>query len=133
VVELRVSAAPPTLVERTVPETSLARLLSAGCHPLLARLYAARGVAGPEELDAGLERLHPPASMRNIEEMAAQLADAIAARARLAVIADYDADGATACAVALRALRAFGADVRYLVPNRFHYGYGLTPEIVREA
>ena len=65
--------------------------------------------------------------------MAARLADAIAARKKLLIVADYDADGATACAVGMRALRAFGADVDYLVPNRFEYGYGLSPEIVRLA
>ena len=75
----------------------------------------------------------PPEAMLNLGTMARMLADAIAARKRLLIVADYDADGATACAVGMRALRAFGADVEYLVPNRFEYGYGLTPEIVRLA
>ncbi len=71
--------------------------------------------------------------MLNLRTMAVLLADAISSRRRLLIVADYDADGATACAVGLRALRAFGAAVDYLVPNRFEYGYGLSPEIVRLA
>ena len=123
----------PAIVQRGIPAEVLERLVAAGCAPLLARIYAARGVTEPLELECGFERLHPPASMLNLKEMAKLLAAAIAARARLVIVADYDADGATACAVGMRALRAFGADVEYLVPNRFEYGYGLTPEIVRLA
>ncbi|HEV7803005.1 MAG TPA: single-stranded-DNA-specific exonuclease RecJ [Burkholderiales bacterium] len=111
----------------------MARLTAAGCHPLLARIYAARGVAEPLELDDAFTRLHPLDGMLNLACMANLLADAIKARLRLVIVADYDADGATACAVGMRALRAFGANVEYLVPNRFEYGYGLTPEIVRLA
>ena len=121
------------IVERRVPEQALAQLLAAGLDPLLARIYAARGVTEAAELDAAFTRLHPPDAMLNLGRMAALLADAIASHARLAIVADYDADGATACAVGVRALRAFGATVEYLVPNRFEYGYGLTPEIVRLA
>jgi single-stranded-DNA-specific exonuclease len=80
-----------------------------------------------------LAHLVPPESMLNVAVMARVLGDAIAARKRLLIVADYDADGATACAVGMRALTAFGAIVEYLVPNRFEYGYGLTPEIVRLA
>ncbi len=123
----------PNIVQRTVPRDALERLVAAGCRPLLARIYAARGVTERAELDDGFERLHPPEAMLNLKHMAKLLADAIHARARLVIVADYDADGATACAVGIRALRAFGADVQYLVPNRFEYGYGLTPEIVRLA
>ena len=123
----------PCIVQRSVPADAAALLSAAGCHPLLARVYAARGVADPSELDDAFERLHRPDTMLNLAQMARLLADAIAARARLAIVADYDADGATACAVGMRALRAFGARVEYLVPNRFEYGYGLTPEIVRLA
>ncbi len=121
----------PAVVQRTLDVHAAARLVATGCHPLLARVYAARGVADALELDDAFERLHRPDSLRNVGAMASLLADAIEARAKLAIVADYDADGATACAVGLRALRAFGADVEYLVPNRFEHGYGLTPEIVR--
>ncbi|MEK7737222.1 MAG: DHH family phosphoesterase, partial [Pseudomonadota bacterium] len=104
-----------------------------GIPPLLARLYAARGIARPEELDTQLSALLPPSQLRGAEEAACLLADAIAAQQRLLIVADYDCDGATACAVGLRALKSFGARVDYLVPNRFEYGYGLTPEIVQLA
>jgi single-stranded-DNA-specific exonuclease len=123
----------PLIIERTVPAEALSELVAGGCHPLLARIYAARGVTGLPELDDAFTRLHPLDSMLNLGDMAKLLADAIKTQARLVIVADYDADGATACAVGIRALRAFGARVEYLVPNRFEYGYGLTPEIVRLA
>ena len=123
----------PVIVHRAVRADAVARLVAAGCPPLLARIYAARGIAEAAELDDAFTRLHPLDTMLNLGRMAQLLADAIAARVRMLIIADYDADGATACAVGMRALRAFGADVDYLVPNRFEYGYGLTPEIVRLA
>src|SRR6185503_17667645 len=103
---------------------------SAGVHPLLARLYAARRIASATELRYEPAGLHPPGLLKNLEHGAVLLADAIAAKKRLLIVADYDADGATACAVGMRALRAFGADVGYLVPDRFKLGYGLTPELV---
>jgi hypothetical protein len=102
-------------------------------HPLLARLYAARGIAHAAELDTALSALLDPSLLKGAAEAATLLADAIAAKRRLLIVADYDCDGATACAVGVRALRAFGAAVAYLVPNRFDYGYGLTPEVVRLA
>ena len=114
---------------RPVPE-SVTRLQQQGISPLLARIFAARGVQDGAELETRLNRLVPSQQLRNIEAMARRLADAIAAQQTLTVIADYDADGATACACAVRGLRAMGAQVNYLVPNRFEYGYGLTPEIV---
>jgi single-stranded-DNA-specific exonuclease len=123
----------PLIVERMAPGEVVARLTAAGCHPLLARIYAARGVTAPDELDDAFSRLHPPQTMLNLAVAARCLADSIAAREKLTIVADYDADGATACAVGMRALRAFGAEVSYLVPNRFEYGYGLTPEIARLA
>ncbi len=119
--------------EREVPADAFAALRSSGLHPLLARIYAARGIQKSTQLDATLENLLPFGTLLHCETMAGLLADAIAARKRLLIVADYDADGATACAVGLRGLRAFGAEVSYLVPNRFEYGYGLTPEIVRLA
>jgi single-stranded-DNA-specific exonuclease len=123
----------PEIVERAYPETAFAALLQAGVDPVLARVLAARGVHAPEQLDVGLSRLLPPASMRNLPALAAILADAIERSQRLLIVGDYDCDGATACAVGVLALRAFGAEVAYLVPNRFEFGYGLTPEIVRIA
>ncbi|MDE1183930.1 single-stranded-DNA-specific exonuclease RecJ [Paraburkholderia sp.] len=104
-----------------------------GLHPVLARLYASRGVCQPDEIETGLARLVPPAQLKGCDAAAALLADAIGQNRRLLVIADYDCDGATACAVAVRGLRMFGAQIDYLVPNRFEYGYGLTPEIVALA
>ncbi|MDP1682457.1 MAG: single-stranded-DNA-specific exonuclease RecJ [Burkholderiales bacterium] len=118
---------------RPVPQPDFERLTQHGLSPLLARIYAARGITDPQQLEAELAGLLPLASLTNAEAMARALADAIAAHKRLLIVADYDADGATACAVGLRSLREFGATVEYLVPNRFEYGYGLTPEIVRLA
>ena len=123
----------PAIVTRAAPPDAVERLLGNGVHPLLARIYAARGVASPQDLDADFGRLAALDTMLNLSAMAKRLADAIAARKKLLIVADYDADGAMACAVGMRALRAFGADVGYLVPNRFEYGYGLSPEIVRLA
>lgn len=120
-------------VERTVPEAAAAALTSAGIAPLLARLAAARGVSEPAELGTELAALLPFHRLRDAEAMAAILADAIAARRKLLIVGDYDADGATAAAVGCLALRRFGAVVDTLVPNRFEFGYGLTPEIVRVA
>jgi single-stranded-DNA-specific exonuclease len=124
---------PLTFSTRNAASASVSALSSAGIPPLLARIYAARGVTSPEQLATEVTGLAPLARMHDIERMAAILADAIAARQRLLIVADYDSDGATACAVGMRALREFGAVVDYLVPNRFEYGYGLTPEIVALA
>jgi single-stranded-DNA-specific exonuclease len=121
------------IVTRAVDRKAAARLVAAGLPPFMARIYAARGITDRTQLAPELSRLIPPERLLNVETMAALLADAIAARKRLLIVADYDADGATACAVGLRALRQFGAEVDYLVPNRFEYGYGLTPEIVQLA
>src|SRR5215510_1789054 len=118
------------IVERPFAEADRRALLDAGLHPLLARLYAARRIRSADELDYGPARLLAPSLLRNAEDAARLLADAIAAKKRLLIIADYDADGATACAVGLRALRSLGADVDYLVPDRFKLGYGLSPELV---
>ncbi len=123
----------PTITTRAVTLENLAALTQSGVHPLLARIYAARGIASDQQLATGLERLHPPQSMLNLTHMAILLADAIGQKKKLLIIADYDADGATACAVGMRALRLMGAHMDYLVPNRFEYGYGLTPEIVQLA
>lgn len=120
----------PKIVERLYAKDDADRLIAAGLHPVLARVYAARGITSPAQLDNKLDQLLPYAEMCNAVAAATLLADAIAAKRKLMIVADYDCDGATACAVGLRGLRAFGASVDYLVPNRFEYGYGLTPEIV---
>lgn len=105
-------------------------LAAAGLHPTLARILSARGVLHPDELVTELAVLTPPTAMKGIAHAAEYLADAIGARRKLLIVADYDCDGATACAVGVRGLRMLGAQVDYIVPNRFEYGYGLTPEIV---
>jgi len=123
----------PQIITRPVEPAIAAKLAESGLPPFLARIYAARGINSLEQLDADIKRLIPPERLLNAATMATLLADAIGANKKLLIVADYDADGATACAVGLRALRGFGAEVDYLVPNRFEYGYGLTPEIVRLA
>ncbi len=121
------------IVVRSYSPHAFEALIQHGLHPVLARVYAARGIGKPDQLEADLSQLIPFERLKNISMMAVFLADAIAAGKRLLIVADYDSDGATACAVGVRALRKFGATVDYLVPNRFEYGYGLTPEIVRLA
>jgi len=118
------------IIVRDAPPRSVWALEKAGIHPLLAQLYAARGVLDPSELDAALTHLLPPASLKGTAEAARLLADAIAADQKLCIVADYDCDGATACAVAVRGLRLLGAkQVDYIVPDRVQDGYGLTPPI----
>ncbi|HUJ01111.1 MAG TPA: single-stranded-DNA-specific exonuclease RecJ, partial [Usitatibacter sp.] len=97
------------------------------------RIFAARGVSSADELATGFKALASPAGLAHVDEAARLLADAIERQERLLIVGDYDADGATACALGVRALRALGARIDYLVPNRFEHGYGLTPEIAREA
>jgi single-stranded-DNA-specific exonuclease len=108
--------------------------LGTGVSPLLARVYAARGIVDPGELDQRLDRLLPPTGMLGLGAAAQRLAAAMERGERILVIGDYDADGATSSALALLALRAMGcADADFLVPNRFEHGYGLGPEIVAVA
>ncbi len=109
------------------------QLIQIGMPALLARIYAARGISSRSQLDTGLDQLLPFTALKNAQQMASLLADAITAKRKLLIVADYDADGATACAVGIRGLRAMGAIVDFIVPNRFEYGYGLTPEIVQLA
>ena len=119
-----------TILTRTYKEAAYAALTRAGLHPLLARIYAARGIRSVTELQTDPVRLLAPNLLLNVEDAARLLADAIRDARRILIVADYDCDGATACAVGMRALRAFGATVDYLVPNRFELGYGLSPELV---
>ncbi|MEX3932636.1 single-stranded-DNA-specific exonuclease RecJ [Paraburkholderia phymatum] len=121
------------IVTRACSPADAEALIRHGLHPVLARLYASRGVCLPDEIETGLARLTPPASLKGCDMAATLLADALEGKRRMLVVADYDCDGATACAVAVRGLRMFGAQIDYLVPNRFEYGYGLTPEIVALA
>ncbi|MDR2207518.1 MAG: single-stranded-DNA-specific exonuclease RecJ [Azoarcus sp.] len=122
-----------TIHPREFPSRAISSLTAAGVSPLLARLFAARGVLSPTELDLSFKALLPPGLLTGAREAAELLADAIEAGARMVIVADYDCDGATACAVGVRALRAFGADVHYLVPDRLALGYGLTPPMVELA
>ncbi|PHV13339.1 single-stranded-DNA-specific exonuclease RecJ [Chitinimonas sp. BJB300] len=118
------------ILTRPVPSTAEQTLLAAGIHPIEARIFAARGIENPQELEAEFKHLLPVDALKGAPEAAKRLADAIARQEHILIVADYDADGATACAVGLRGLSLFGARVEFLVPNRFEYGYGLTPEIV---
>jgi single-stranded-DNA-specific exonuclease len=121
------------LLPRPYPADAQQQLIGSGFTPLLARIFAARGISQTTQLDTGLALLLPFTQMKNCQTMARLLADGIAAKKNILIVADYDADGATACAIAMRGLRLFGARVDFIVPNRFEYGYGLTPEIVRLA
>jgi single-stranded-DNA-specific exonuclease len=118
------------IATRPCPSRQTELLRQGGIHPVLARVFAARGLSDPRELASELQALLPPGALMQIDAAAVYLADAIAAGKKMTIVADYDCDGATACATALRGLRAMGARVDYIVPNRFEYGYGLTPEIV---
>lgn len=122
-----------TIIKRQVDDVVVAKLVEAGVSPLLARLYAARGVKDTDALSASLNQIIPPNQLTNSAEMAKLLADAIADKKKILIVGDYDADGATATAVAVKGLLSMGAQVDFLVPNRFEYGYGLTPKIVQLA
>ncbi|MDP2742610.1 MAG: single-stranded-DNA-specific exonuclease RecJ, partial [Hydrogenophaga sp.] len=118
------------IITRDVPPRAAWALEQGGVHPLLARLFAARGITSKDELDDALARLLPPSQMLGAQEAARALADAMTTRQRICIVADYDCDGATACAVAVRGLRLLGApmgfdSVEYLVPDRVTDGYGL--------
>lgn len=108
---------------RHFTEITAQRLAESGIPPLLARIYAARGIEHIEQLEIDLKKLLPFTLLKQAEAMAKALADAITASKKLLIVADYDADGATACAVGMRGLTALGAKVDFIVPNRFEYGY----------
>lgn len=122
-----------SILQRKVSTEVTQILQAAGVSPLMSRLFAARGVVNVSQMSVNLSSLLPPQTLTHNQAMAKLLADAIADNKKLLVIGDYDADGATATAVAVKGLRALGASVGFLVPNRFEYGYGLTPEIVALA
>ena len=123
----------PDIVTRPVNPAAYQSLVDQSVDPRMAKLYAARGVSGIFDLNTKLDALLAPGLLAHIEDAARFLADAIDAKRRLLIVADYDADGATACAVGIRALRQMGAVVDFIVPNRFTLGYGLTPEVVELA
>ncbi len=116
------------LIERPRQTRNEMLLAQQGLHPLLARLFAARGVHTPPPQEAG--HLLPPSDLLGLNQAVERLAQAIEKQQRIVVVADYDCDGATACAVAVLGLRKFGANIDYVVPNRFTMGYGLTPTVV---
>ena len=122
--------------QRTYPNEITASLEGHGIDPLFARLYAARGIQDYSDLSLEAKHLLPPSTLKECETAARLLADAISAKRPMVIVADYDCDGATACAVGMRGLRMLGASdeqLGYLVPNRFTMGYGLTPEVVDMA
>ncbi len=121
------------LTTRPVPGRIRDMLVEQGVHPVLAAIYASRGVRSRDELERELGALLPLDQLLHADDAAVLLADAIRDGKRLLIVADYDCDGATACAVGMRALGWFGANVGYLVPDRFKLGYGLTPELSRLA
>lgn len=115
-------------------EISVPLAFSSEIHPLLQRIYAARGVSRDEDIDRVMARLHAPALLKGMDEAVDLLCTALQQDENILIVGDFDADGATSCALSVLALRALGARrVDYLVPNRFRYGYGLTPEIVAVA
>ena len=122
--------------QRPVSQRTSAWLEQSGLHPLLARLFAARGVQSPDELSLDLKKLLSPTELKNCVSTASLLADILEKKEPMLVVADYDCDGATACAVAVRGLKMLGGPetlIQFLVPNRFTMGYGLTPEVVELA
>ena len=126
------------IVLRDVPPRAAWALEQAGIHPLLARLYAARGIQHTDELDDSLAKLQPPEQMKGAQDAGRLLADALQQGLRICIVADYDCDGATACATGLRGLRLLGEPlgwtrVDYLVPDRVTDGYGLTPAIAERV
>lgn len=121
------------LESRPIDPAALTRLKADGVHPVLARVFAGRGVGSAAAIGHGLEGLIPPASLRGLDEAVELLIACIREQRSICVVADYDCDGATACTVAIRGLSGMGARVDYLVPNRLVHGYGLTPEIVALA
>jgi single-stranded-DNA-specific exonuclease len=120
-------------VERDYDASAARRLAAEGILPPLARVLAARGIASTGDLQLAMQDMHAPGELAHVADAANLLADAIETRRHMTIVADYDCDGATACAVAIRGLRSLGASVDYVVPNRFEFGYGLTPEIVELA
>ncbi len=124
--------APPRILQREFDQTNEHAL--GDLHPILKRIYLSRSITSSKELELGLNQLIPPEKLAGIEDAVEILVEAISADASILIVGDFDADGATSCALGVLALRAMGArHVAYIVPNRFEFGYGLTPEIVKLA
>ncbi|MFT7306551.1 MAG: single-stranded-DNA-specific exonuclease, partial [Candidatus Azotimanducaceae bacterium] len=105
-----------------------------GVSPLLSRLFTGRGIRSASEMDLGLKQLLPPTDLKGIREAAELVGNAVRSKRRILILGDFDADGATSCVLMVDGLKTLGAlYVDYLVPNRFDFGYGLTPEIVDVA
>lgn len=109
-----------------------AKLKEDNIYPVMAKLYALRGMKDFNDVNL-IKKLEPWENMKNIEKAAKMLCQAIVQGQKICIVADYDVDGATACTIALRGLKMFGAKIDYIVPNRFVHGYGLTPSVVAEA
>lgn len=119
------------LLRRTVNESLI---FPESLHPVLRRVYQQRKITNPLEIELGLGNLESPVSLKGLPRALELLQEALIQQQRILIVADFDADGATSCVLAMMALRSFGANnVDYIVPNRFEYGYGLTPEIVNLA
>jgi single-stranded-DNA-specific exonuclease len=121
---------PQTIKTRVAPDASQRTLTASGLSPVLARVLAARGIKTNNDLDDSLTRLAPVETLKNCHLAGKLLADTITNKANILIVADYDADGATATAITILFFRSIGVTVDYFVPNRFEHGYGLTPEIV---
>lgn len=122
----------PLIERRPVPDPLPAGLSS--LHPVLARIYASRGIETPDQLGRRLQELLPDTGLRGMDAAVERLLQALEQGQRILIVGDFDCDGATSTTLAILALRQFGAaEVDYLVPNRFEYGYGLSPEIVEVA
>ncbi|PIT18135.1 single-stranded-DNA-specific exonuclease RecJ [Snodgrassella alvi] len=124
---------PARILTRPVDTIAQQTLLAQGVDPLLAKLYATRAIKSKSETEYNLSALLPFQSLKNIQAASERLARAIEQQEKILIVADYDADGATACALGMRGLRAMGAKTDFLVPNRFDHGYGLTPRIAELA
>ncbi|PIT15254.1 single-stranded-DNA-specific exonuclease RecJ [Snodgrassella alvi] len=124
---------PARILARPIDTVAQQTLLAQGVDPLLAKLYAARAIKSKSETEYSLSALLPFQSLKNIQAASERLARAIEQQEKILIVADYDADGATACALGMRGLQAMGAKTDFLVPNRFDHGYGLTPQIAELA
>lgn len=113
-------------------QKDIEQLQQEGIHPIMAQLYGLRGISNFHDINL-LQKLEPFSAMKNAQAAAKILGQAILRKEKICVVADYDVDGATACSVAVRGLRMFGASIDYVVPDRFVHGYGLTPSVVDEA
>ncbi|WP_239374702.1 single-stranded-DNA-specific exonuclease RecJ [Snodgrassella gandavensis] len=124
---------PVRILTRPIDTVAQQTLLAQSVDPLLAKLYAARAIKSKSETEYSLSALLPFQSLKNIQAACKRLARAIEQQEKILIVADYDADGATACALGMRGLQAMGAKTDFLVPNRFDHGYGLTPQIAELA